>query len=122
MNDHVIEARIRFLTASEGGRQSGVFSGYRGQFHYGGDDYDGFQFFPDADPKGPIELGKEVRAFVLFHEDRWKYVHESKLHEGMTFEIREGARVVGRGSVTRIEVPRSEWDSAGWGSGPDEHK
>ena len=35
---HEIEAEIRYLTTAEGGRQTGPFSGYRGQFFYEGDD------------------------------------------------------------------------------------
>lgn len=42
---HEIEVEIRYLTTEEGGRRTGVFSGYRGQFYYGGNDYDGVQFF-----------------------------------------------------------------------------
>ena len=50
---HEIEAEIRYLTREEGGRRTGVCSGYRGQFFYEGDDYDGFQYFPDL-PDGAM--------------------------------------------------------------------
>jgi hypothetical protein len=36
---HEIESEIRYLTTAEGGRKTGVTSGYRGQFHYEGDDH-----------------------------------------------------------------------------------
>src|SRR5690349_21226235 len=106
---HIIEARIRYLTPAEGGRKSGVASGYRGQFFYDGQDYDGFQLFPDCGPGEFVELGQEVRAFVQFRPDRWEQVHRHRVHVGIVFEIREGDRVVGSGVVTRVEVLESEW-------------
>ena len=96
---HEIETEIRYLTTEEGGRTSGVFSGYRGQFHYGGEDYDGFQYFPDDEA---VELGTTVRAVVRFFKERWDDVHSGQITVGMPFEIREGRRVVGRGVVTRV--------------------
>ena len=105
---HVIESQIRYCTPDEGGRKTGVYSGYRGQFHYDGDDFDGFQYFPD-DPKSMIALGHEVRAFVRFLEDRWEQIHKINVQVGKTFQICEGARIVGVGVVTRLDVPESEW-------------
>ena len=40
-----IEAEIYYLTTEEGGRQSPVFNGYRGQFFYEGKDWGGLQEF-----------------------------------------------------------------------------
>jgi translation elongation factor EF-Tu-like GTPase len=105
MESHVIEARIRYLTTAEGGRQTGVFSGYRGQFYYGGNDYDGFQSFPDVEC---VVLGTEVRAFVEFSKARWDEVHRHSIYVGMPFEIHEGAKVVGKGIITRLNVSHVE--------------
>ena len=110
MELHVIETRIRYLTSAEGGRQTGVASGYRGQFYYGGKDYDGFQWFPDFNRGDSVPLGTEVRAFVDFSKGRWDEVHKHSVYEGMPFEIREGPKVVGTGVVTRLAVPESEWN------------
>lgn len=110
METQVIEARIRYLTPAEGGRQTGVASGFRGQFYYGGNDYDGFQWFPDFNRGDYVPLGIEVRAFVQFAKDRWDEVHKHSIDEGMRFEIREGRKVVGTGFVTRIDVSQSEWN------------
>jgi translation elongation factor EF-Tu-like GTPase len=109
MDWHVIEAKIRYLTPSEGGRQTGVFSGYRGQFFYDGEDYDGIQLFPECRPTNFVELGVEVRAFVQFLQICWEQVHQHKLREGMSFKIREGSRTVGEGTVTRLDVTEAEW-------------
>ncbi len=99
-----IEATIRYLTTDEGGRQSGVYSGYRGQFYYGGQDYDGFQYFPDVPLGVMIELGDAVRAYVEFGERRWREFHSRNVYVGMPFEIREGPKTVGRGTVNKILV------------------
>ena len=99
---HEVEAEIRYLTTEEGGRETGEFSGYRGQFYYGGNDYDGFQFFPDLSDDQMVELGTTVRARVRFLQERWDVVHSKRITVGMPFEIREGNRTVGRGRVTKV--------------------
>ena len=66
MKFHEIEAEIRYLTTEEGGRKNGVYSGYRGQFYYDGDDHDGGQFFPEQSEGEMVELGNTVHALVRF--------------------------------------------------------
>lgn len=99
---HEIEAEIRYLTTEEGGRKTGVRSGYRGQFYYCGNDHDGFQFFPDLFDDQMVELGTTVRVRVRFLQERWDEVHSNRVIVGMPFEIREGNRTVGRGRVTKV--------------------
>jgi len=99
---HEIEAEIRYLTTGEGGRKTGVCSGYRGQFYYDGDDHDGFQHFPDLADGAVVGLGTSVRAVIRFRQERWEDVHSKRLSVGMSFQIREGSRTVGRGTVTKV--------------------
>jgi elongation factor Tu len=96
---HEIETEIRYLTTAEGGRQTGVASGYRGQFYYRGEDFDGFQYFPEFTDGEFIELGTSVRALVRFRQKRWDDFHSERITVGMPFEVREGVRTVGRGTV-----------------------
>ena len=98
---HEIEAEIRYLTTEEGGRRTGVSSGYRGQFFYEGEDYDRFQYFPDLPDGVRVELGTPVRALIRFGQKRWEDVHSKKITVGMPFQIREGNRTVGHGIVTK---------------------
>lgn len=102
MSFHEIEAAIRYLPSGEGGRHSGIYSGYRGQFYYDGSDWDGFQYFPDVPDDVMVELGTTVRALVRFTQERWDEIHSKHIYVGMPFEIREGARTVGRGVVTSV--------------------
>jgi translation elongation factor EF-Tu-like GTPase len=91
-----VEVEIRFLPSAEGGRSGPAFSGYRPQFFYAGHDWDAVHEYPDVAQVNP---GDTVRAFLAFlspHE------HVGKLHPGMSFEIREGARTIGIGRVLRI--------------------
>ncbi|NQU24208.1 MAG: elongation factor Tu [Candidatus Nealsonbacteria bacterium] len=99
---HEIETEIRYLTTAEGGRSKGVWSGYRGQFYYEDEDFDGSQFFPDIADDEMVELGTSVRALVRFLRERWEDVHAARITIGMPFEIREGARTVGRGVVVNV--------------------
>lgn len=103
---HFIEANIRYLLTSERGRQSGVGNGYRGQFHYEGEEqaWDGFQYFPDLQDDSIVPLGTKIRVFVQFREETWEAIHSKRLQVGMSFQIREGKRIVGRGVVTKLEV------------------
>ncbi len=98
---HETEAEIRYLTTEEGGRRTGVKSGYRGQFFYDGEDYDGFQYFPDLPDGVMVELGRPVRALIRFRQEMWENVHSMKITAGMHFQIREGNKTVGRGMVTK---------------------
>lgn len=102
MKFHEIEAEIRYLTTEEGGRRNGVLSGYRGQFYYDGGDYDGGQFFPEQSDEEMVELGITVYALIRFPQSRWYEVHSKRITVGMEFEIHEGAKVVGRGTVKRV--------------------
>ncbi len=90
-----IEAEIYYLTPEEGGRHRPIFSGYRGQFYYDGHDWDAEQSFESE----PVHPGQIVKTFLWFiSPDN----HRGRLWPGKEFEIREGARVVGRGKVIRL--------------------
>lgn len=91
-----IEAKITYLTAEEGGRTTPVFSGYRGQFHYDGNDWDAPQTFLNVEQVMPGETVSAHLGFISPSE------HVGKVHVGMSFQIREGARIVGTGIVTKI--------------------
>ena len=91
-----IEAEIYYLTAQEGGRNSAVGNGYRGQFYYDGKDWDALQEFMDKEICQPGETVK-VKMWTLSPD-----FHTGKLWIGKEFKIREGARTVGRGIIKNI--------------------
>jgi elongation factor Tu len=86
-------ARVRVLTADEGGRSRPFFHGYRPQFHFrttdvvGGIDLggDGGMALPGDTVEMAVELGRPVA-----------------MTEGLGFAIREGGRTVGAGTVTAL--------------------
>ncbi|MBX6768284.1 MAG: elongation factor Tu [Actinomadura rubrobrunea] len=86
-------ARVRVLTAEEGGRSRPFFHGYRPQFHFrttdvvGGVDLggEGAMAMPGDTVEMAVELGKPVA-----------------LAEGLGFAIREGGRTVGAGTVIAL--------------------
>lgn len=102
MKYHEIEAEVYYLTTEEGGRKNGVLNGYRGQFHYDGGDHDGGQFFPDFLENEMIELGSIVSVLIRFPQRQWDDIHSGRIKIGMSFFVREGAKVVGRGRVKRV--------------------
>jgi translation elongation factor EF-Tu-like GTPase len=91
-----IEAEIYYLTTEEGGRKSYVGNGYRGQFYYNGRDWDAPQEFIN---KERCELGDTVRVFLRTCSPE---NHIGKFYVGQQFEIREGAKTVGRGTILKI--------------------
>src|ERR1035438_5596312 len=91
-----IEAEITFVPVAEGGRKTPAFSGYRPQFFYDDQNHAIDLEFPDADG---IDAGQTARALVRVGSPE---VHVGHLHPGMEFELREGARVVARGRVTKL--------------------
>ncbi|WP_067812546.1 elongation factor Tu [Actinomadura kijaniata] len=86
-------ARVRVLTAEEGGRTGPFLHGYRPQFHFRTTDVpgtvdlggDGGMALPGDTVEMTVELGKPVA-----------------MTEGLGFAIREGGRTVGAGTVTEL--------------------
>lgn len=91
-----IEAEIAFVPTERGGRKTPAFSGYRPQFYYDGHDWDADQEYPDV---GSALPGQTVRALLRFASPD---VHVGRVYPGLEFQIREGARIVARGRVTKI--------------------
>src|SRR5437763_453169 len=91
-----IEAVIIFLRTEEGGRIHPVFSGYRPQFYYDGQDWDAVQSYPGVERVNP---GDTVVARLTFLSPQ---SHRGKVHPGMAFEVREGMRVIGHGVVKKV--------------------
>lgn len=85
-------ARVRVLTAAEGGRSRPFFHGYRPQFHFRTTDVvgavdlgEGGMALPGDDVEMVVDLGKPVAMTA-----------------GLGFAIREGGRTVGAGSVVEL--------------------
>lgn len=91
-----LEAEIYYLTQNEGGRNTPVRNGYRGQFYYNGQDWDAHQQFIETEWCNP---GETVRVSMQMASPAY---HVGKIKEGMEFEIREGLTTVGNGRVTQI--------------------
>ncbi|MFC5186600.1 elongation factor Tu [Actinomadura harenae] len=86
-------ARVRVLTAAEGGRHGPFFHGYRPQFH-----------FRTTDVVGDVDLGGEG-AMALPGDSVEMTVELGRpvaMAEGLGFAIREGGRTVGAGTVTGL--------------------
>lgn len=91
-----LEAEIYYLQHEEGGRKSPVYSGYRGQFYYDGQDWDAPQLFVDKEIYNP---GETVKAYLQTLSPK---AHIGKFYVGKEFEIREGAKTVGKGRITKV--------------------
>ena len=91
-----LEAEIYYLTEEEGGRKGYVASGYRGQFYYNGRDWDAPQQFTDKEICNP---GETVKVYLQTLSPDF---HVGQFYIGQTFEIREGAKTVGRGKITKV--------------------
>lgn len=99
--DHIpdnaeLEAEIYYLKTEEGGRQTTFGTGYRGQFYYDGKNWDATQHFIGQNTCDPGET-VTVLMRIATPDD-----HKGKLFVNKSFEIREGARVVGVGRITKI--------------------
>jgi hypothetical protein len=94
------------LTEQEGGRKTSVANGYRGQFHYNGKDFDAMQQFVD---KPWCQLGETVQVLIQTASPEF---HAGQFCIGKEFEIREGSKTVGKGTITRILSPDfNYWDT-----------
>jgi len=95
LNPHV-EVVCTYLRTEEGGRSSPAFSGYRPQFYYNGENFDGQHDLVGVEKAFP---GETVTSRVTFAYPQY---HAERVHVGMEFELREGSKVVARGKVTKI--------------------
>ena len=91
-----VEALVTFLPTEYGGKVDATRTGYRGQFHYGGSDWDAAYVFPDVDE---IEPGQTARVLLAFMSPQ---VHVGHVRAGMPFVLREGQKVVAYGSITSV--------------------
>ena len=91
-----IEAEITYVPTEKGGRSTPVFARYRPQFYYDGENYDAEHVYPDVESVFP---GQTARALLYFARPD---IQVGRIHVGMEFEIREGARIVAHGRVTEI--------------------
>lgn len=106
------EARLRFLTKEEGGRQTSfVVQGYRPDFSYEDKVDELFMIWPVfVDEHGkPLEEDTEVftdkpvnARMVIINEELRVSLHRSRIKEGVKFFVREAQRIVAEGVVTRV--------------------
>jgi hypothetical protein len=91
-------ANLKYLTTEEGGRKTPAFSGYRPQVKFDFDEMQtsGQQTFINKDTVYPGDtVEAAIRILSVEH-------FENTLTEGMTFEFREGSKVIGTGKIIDI--------------------
>ena len=94
INPHTgFKSEVYVLTASEGGRHTPFFSGYRPQF-----------YFRTTDITGSINLPEGVEMVMPGDniEMTVELIHPIAMEEGLRFAIREGGRTVASGVVASI--------------------
>jgi translation elongation factor EF-Tu-like GTPase len=93
MTRKVIRATLDLLTSDRGGREGPILPGYRSLARFEGVDRDfGFELDLDSKDLAPGDTGTGRLSF-------WAGDELPELHNGQRFELREGARVVGHGTV-----------------------
>lgn len=98
MKRRVIRANLRLLRWDEGGRSSPIESGYRSLARFESSESDfGFELHLDA---GRLAPGESVTGRLML----WAVEELPALAAGLPFELREGTRVVGHGTVSESEV------------------
>ena len=96
-----IEAEIRFLSTEQGGRHSPCATGYRPHhdFGIGGVHVDAVHEFVDKEWVAP---GETVIANLSFMGPEYPEYLGGRLYKGFEFAVHEGARIVGRGRITKV--------------------
>ncbi len=95
-------ARVSLLATNEGGRSGALASGYRSLLRFEGSEVD-FGFELELDPAvgpGGIAPGGSGTARVSF----WAADELPSLSAGQNFELREGTRIIGRGTIVDPHV------------------
>ena len=93
-----IEAEIRFLSVEEGGGPGPYRSGLRTthDLGHGGALSDAMHVFLDRDQASPGGTVLSRMSFLVPEAE------QGRLHNGFTFTVQEGMRVVGRGHITKV--------------------
>jgi translation elongation factor EF-Tu-like GTPase len=91
-------ATLKYYTAEEGGRRTPAKSGYRPQIKFDFEEMQtsGQQTFIDKEIVYP---GDTVKAEIKMLSPM---IFNTRLSNGMTFQFREGARVIGIGQIIEI--------------------
>lgn len=93
MTRWAVRASLSILAAAEGGRTTPIVSGYRSLARFEGTEVDlGFELELEAESLAPGERGTGRLSF-------WAVEEVPDLSVGQNFELREGARVVGQGTI-----------------------
>jgi translation elongation factor EF-Tu-like GTPase len=93
-----LEAQVRYLSSSEGGRKSPVYSGYRPNHDFGlpGELNDGQHEYPGREW---VQPGDSATALLwLLAPERQR----RRLYVGFEFKVQEGPRIVGIGTITNV--------------------
>lgn len=94
-----VKAIVQFKRPEEGGRETPPCDGYRGQFHYKGEEkvWDAEHYYIEN-----ICSGRPIGSIIHFPPKTWKKVHSKRMDYGVRFEICEGRRVVAEGIVVEL--------------------
>ena len=96
MNRCVIKARVRLLTTSEGGRESAISNTYRSVVRFGATTGDfGYELKLEDERLEPGESGIAELSF-------WAVSELPTLTPGQQFEMREGPKLIGEGSILEV--------------------
>lgn len=97
MSRRIVKARLHLLATNEGGRSEPLLSGYRSLVRFDGSVVDhGVELELDPEARsGELAPGMSGFARLSF----WATEEMPPVPYGRQFELREGTRVVGRGSV-----------------------
>lgn len=96
-------AKLCFLQPEEGGRKAPVFSGYRPPVYFGLHGRDGEKLYNDClitlEGRDQVSPGEECYARIRpYHPELLQDV----LKPNVSFEVAEGARVVGKGTIIKV--------------------
>lgn len=96
----IVRAKVELLPSDKGGRTSPLFSGYRSLLRFEGLHVD-FGFELQLEPGGSNSLVPGESRFGLL--SFWATEQLPVLWPGRKFEVREGVRVVGYGTIVGAE-------------------
>jgi len=94
-----IAARVRFLTAEEGGRTAPVWANYRPRIYLGEAATD--CAIASISEPGKIDPGGDAEITLIF---AFPEKVASALESGASFELKEGSRTVATGTISKVMI------------------
>jgi len=114
VDNHELEGTVYVIPTEFGGRETGIHSGYRGQFFWHINHEDSTDWLVESFFENDlVEPGQSARTKIRLAGTISELGRKTGMPSGRQFALREGARIVAVGVITKSQYEEAEQGSGG---------